>query len=603
MLFKIGDDLMRKRIKRISIWLILVLIFTMTMSFSVVADEPRGTEKVDVFVEFHVAPGNSGIEMIEAFGGEVIDSYDIVPVIAARLPAAAIAGLSRNPLVTLIEPILTVKATGDEYDWGILRINGDDVYSNGTGFTGEGVKIAIIDTGIDYTHPDLAANYAGGYDFVNDDNDPMDDKGHGTHIAGTIAADDNDEGLIGVAPDAKIYALKVLDASGSGSFADILSALDWCVDNNIDLTNNSYGSSINPGRIVQRAFDSANRAGILNIAAAGNSGNRAGLGDSVEYPGAYASVMAVAATTPDDERAYFSSTGPDVEIAAPGWAIYSTVPNGGYDEYYGTSMATPHVVGAAALVIESGITGANQVRTALVESSQDLGDPGFDYWFGYGLVDASAAVGDLPTTDHVPTVSILSPQDGSQFALEETVTFSATASDHEDGDLADAITWTDQETGTVLGYGGSIMVTFNEAGEYTAVATVEDSFGNESTDTVSFSVGSPVPVAEGSMVVRDISYESGDIGKKADVKLIVDVTITSEADATMLLAGATVTITVLKDEVLYRTATAITDSAGIAHFEFNNVKKGTYYAEPDLVSLDGWTWNADYDYPYDEIVF
>lgn len=597
---------MRKKIKRISLWLIVVLIFTMTVPFSAFAHETREVQKVDVFIEFDVIPGNAGIDMIQAFGGEVIDSYDIVPVIAASMPVAALAGLSRNPHVTLIEPILTVTATEDDYDWGVLRINGDDVYSNGTGFTGKGVKIAIIDTGIDYAHPDLAANYAGGYDFVNDDDDPVDDKGHGTHVAGTIAADDNGSGLVGVAPDAQLYALKVLDETGSGSFADILSALDWCVENNIDVTNNSYGSPFNPGRIVQRAFDAANRAGILNIAAAGNSGNPAGVGDSVEYPGAYASVMAVAATTPDDERAYFSSTGPDVEIAAPGWAINSTLPGETYGEYSGTSMATPHVVGTAALVIESGITGANQVRTALIESCQDLGTPGFDNWFGYGVVDALAAVTDLPAADHTPTVTITSPEEGASFLLGEpviTISFSATAADDEDGDITGDIIWTDPATEAELGVGGSITAAYSKAGDYTVVASITDSFGNKATDTVSFSVGSQPPAAQDSMVVRDISYDKGDINKKKDVKLIVDVTITAEADANVLLEGAAVTITILKDGVLYRAATAVTDGAGVAHFEFNNVKSGTYKAIPDAVSLSGWTWNENYDYPVSTITF
>ncbi|MBU2052676.1 MAG: S8 family serine peptidase, partial [Nanoarchaeota archaeon] len=150
--------------------------------------------------------------------------------------------------------------------------------------------------GIDYNHPDLKSNYKGGYDFVNTDTDPMDDHGHGTHVAGTVAALDNGIGVVGVAPEANLYALKVLSSGGSGSYSDVIAALQWCVNNGIQVTNNSYGSSGDPGTNVKEAFDNAyNIHGIIHVAAAGNSGNPPGRGDNIIYPARYDSVIAVAA--------------------------------------------------------------------------------------------------------------------------------------------------------------------------------------------------------------------------------------------------------------------------------------------------------------------
>ena len=129
--------------------------------------------------------------------------------------------------------------------WGVKRIGAGPVHQQG--LWGAGVTVAILDSGIDYTHPDLALNYAGGYDFVNDDDDPFDDNAHGTHVAGIVAARDDDAGVVGVAPYARLYALKVLDASGNGSFSDVIAAMQWAVDHGAQVTNNSYGSSEDPG--------------------------------------------------------------------------------------------------------------------------------------------------------------------------------------------------------------------------------------------------------------------------------------------------------------------------------------------------------------------
>lgn len=356
-----------------------------------------------VFVGFRERPGNPEEALVVTAGGRVKYRYTLVPAIAATVPESAIEGLLRSPKVSYVELDDLVYAIDAELDnsWGVKRIGAGSVHDGGN--KGQGVKVAIIDSGIDYTHPDLSANYAGGYDFVNKDNDPFDDNGHGTHVAGTVAAVDNNAGVVGAASEAWLYALKVLSAGGSGNYSDIVAALQWAVDNGIEITNNSYGSSTNPGTTVEQAFDNAYNAGLLHVAAAGNSGNSTGTGDNVIYPARYASVIAVAATDKTDKRASFSSTGTTVELAAPGVSINSTVPGGGYASWNGTSMASPHVAGTAALVVAGGVTDSNnngrindEVRQILTTTADDLGSAGRDPWYGFGLVNALAATGTVP---------------------------------------------------------------------------------------------------------------------------------------------------------------------------------------------------------------
>ena len=363
------------------------------------------SRNVDVFVVFDGTPGRTEQAAVRGFGGNIRHSYHLVPAVAASIPESSLSALSRHPLVRTVEFDGIVHAIDAELDnaWGVQRIGAGSVHNAGN--TGAGVRVAVIDSGIDYTHPDLASNYAGGYDFVNNDSDPMDDDGHGTHVAGTIAALDNGTGVVGVSPQAAIYALKVLDADGSGSWSNIVAALQWAVDNGIQVTNNSYGGSQNPGSTVEAAFANAETAGIFHAAAAGNSGNPAGKGNNVGYPARYASVIAVAATDASDTRAWFSSTGDQVELSAPGVLINSTKLGGGYVEFNGTSMASPHVAGTAVLVIAAGIadTSGNgrindEVRQTLNATAQDLGKAAKDEQYGHGLIQAAVAVASVTST-------------------------------------------------------------------------------------------------------------------------------------------------------------------------------------------------------------
>lgn len=441
-------------------------------------------KRVNVFIGFTQTPGSEEQNLVQRAGGNVKHSYTLVPAIAANIPETAIAALQSNPKVTVIEPDITVYAVDAELDaaWGVKKIGSGTVHDNGN--KGTGVKVGVIDSGVDYTHPDLDANYAGGYDFHNGDSDPMDDNGHGTHVSGTIAAEDDGAGVVGVAPEAKIYAYKVLGSNGSGSYSDVVAALEKAVNDGIQITNNSYGSSGDPGSTVKAAFDNSAALGMLHIAAAGNSGNPPGNGDNVIYPARWDSLVAVAATDSNDKRANWSSTGPAVELSGPGVSIKSTLPGGGYGNYSGTSMASPHVAGTAALVLKAGFA---DLRGRMNSTAIDLGSTGRDTRYGYGRVDAAAAAGST-TVNEAPSVTINSPLEGSSFSSGASIDFSGSASDPEDGDVTASLIWNSNIDGQI-GTGASFSAILSD-GTHAITATASDSQGKTGSSSITITVGS-----------------------------------------------------------------------------------------------------------------
>src|SRR3989344_2292455 len=277
--------------------------------------------------------------------------------------------------------------------WGINKIDAEQVWL--LGGVGAGVNVGVIDTGISSVHPDLIANIKGGLSEVGYASSWNDDNGHGSHVAGIIGAVDNSIGVIGASYSANLYAIKVLDRRGSGYLSDVIDGVDWAIGSGMNVINLSLGcdcDSLSLHDAVARARD----AGIVVVAAAGNSGG------SVLYPAAYPEAIAVAAVDSSGVAPYWSSRGPEVDLAAPGKSIYSTYKGTGYATLSGTSMAAPHVAGTVALMLgvpvdpaydadASGTWNPDEVQNKLQATATDLGIGGIDDIYGYGLVNALAA--------------------------------------------------------------------------------------------------------------------------------------------------------------------------------------------------------------------
>lgn len=231
--------------------------------------------------------------------------------------------------------------------WGIERVKTKDVLENGNN-----VKVAIIDTGIDYRHNDLKNNVKGGYNAINRRNkyrNPFDefddDNGHGTHVAGTVGAVNDLYGVKGVSPDVDLYGVKVLDSAGSGWISDIIEGIEWCIYNNIDIINMSLGSE-GYSSAFHQTVTTAKEHGIIVVCAAGNSGD-----ERLVYPGGFEESVCVSALDMSNTFAWFSTFNNKVDLIAPGVNILSTFLDQTYVSLNGTSMASPHVAGCAALIL------------------------------------------------------------------------------------------------------------------------------------------------------------------------------------------------------------------------------------------------------------
>ncbi|MGX6607160.1 S8 family peptidase [Micromonosporaceae bacterium Da 78-11] len=272
--------------------------------------------------------------------------------------------------------------------WDLTKIRATDAWQKSTG---AGVVVAVIDTGVDASHADLAGQVLAGYDAIADTAGvSTDGNGHGTHVAGTIAAaTGNGIGVSAIAPDTKILPIKVLGANGSGYMSDTAEGIVWAADHGANVINMSLGSSSKVSA-VSNAIAYARSKGVTVVAAAGNERED---GSPTSYPAADAGVIAVAATDSADKVAYYSNQGSYVDVAAPGSAILSTYPGNKYSTMYGTSMASPHVAAVAALLkaYHKALT-PDQVEAALESSAVDLGTAGKDTDYGYGRIDAVAAL-------------------------------------------------------------------------------------------------------------------------------------------------------------------------------------------------------------------
>ncbi|ACB85709.1 S8 family peptidase [Natranaerobius thermophilus] len=338
----------------------------------------------EVIIGFEDRPGQAELEIIDEAKGEIDQEFEIINAVSAKIPEPAVQGMENAEGIDYVEPDYEAQ-TLQTIPWGIEQINADQAWDEATG---TGIDVAILDTGIDYGHQDLEV-----VDGVNtvDGGDYMDYNGHGTHVAGTVAALDNNSGVVGVAPDANLFAGKVLDDDGSGTTSDIVAGIEWAINNDMDIINMSLGMSQYSTALEDVCDEAYYQEDILVVAAAGNDGEGWWWDpDTINYPANYDSVIAVGATDQNNDRANFSSVGDNLEIMAPGVDVLSTVPGNDYDEYDGTSMASPHIAGVAALLMDQGVyTSPAEVRDRMNDTADELGDP---FYYGNGIVNTTEAL-------------------------------------------------------------------------------------------------------------------------------------------------------------------------------------------------------------------
>jgi subtilisin family serine protease len=337
--------------------------------------------------------------LVRSVGGVKVKNLDLIGGKAVLLPSRAVAALKNDSRVLRVDDDILVEALAKPspvqpaqvLPWGIDRVDAELVWGT---TVGAAVKLGVIDTGIELAHPDLAAGIKGGYNAIDNSKSANDDNGHGTHVAGIVGALNNSIGVVGIGPAIDLYAIKVLDRRGSGYLSDVIEGLNWAVSNGMQVVNMSLGSSSNVQSFAD-AVAAAKAAGLTMVAAAGNSGG------AVSYPAAYPEVIAVSATDSNDVLASFSSRGPEVDLAAPGVSIYSAYKGKTYKTLNGTSMAAPHVAGAAALLLSvpakcdldlSGFCSPDEVQARLESAAIDLGAVGRDDLYGAGLLDVGAAI-------------------------------------------------------------------------------------------------------------------------------------------------------------------------------------------------------------------
>ena len=493
-----------------------------------------------VVVKWKNDASKADIEAMKLASGlkvEPIETWNLLPGVEHLMvefgnAETAIAALRELPLVEYAEFDHIVHALQSPNDpdygqlWGLNNtgqtvnldpgianadINAPEAWAITTGSAS--VVIADIDTGVNYNHPDLAANawlnpgeIAGngidddgngriddmrGFDFFNNDADPMDDNGHGTHTAGTFAGvANNGVGVVGVAWNCKIMALKFLAANGSGATTGAISAVDYAVQKGVKVSNNSWGG----GTFSQALFDAIAASRAIHhvlVAAAGNNG--ANSDTTAFYPQGYAldNILSVAASDNNDARASFSNYGAtSVDLAAPGVTIYSTY-LASYNYLNGTSMAAPHVTGVVALVQSLSPTWTyTQVRDRILQTTRRVTAFNGITVTG-GVLDAFAAVNLGAPINNTPVVAIASPANNTTVPVGTVISFAATATDIEDGALTAVIAWRSNIDGAI-GTGGAFSRTLT-AGTHVVTASATDSGARTGAASVTVNVQAPPP--------------------------------------------------------------------------------------------------------------
>jgi serine protease len=286
------------------------------------------------YIVFKNKPAITDENNVKSKGANIRHKFDLIPAYSAEIPNdTVLSSIKSDTNVAYVEEVSQVFAFADIIPWGVQAVNAPLVWDT---VTGNGINVCVLDTGIDYTHPDLNDNYGGGYDFVNNDADPWDDHGHGTHCSGTIAAEANGFGVVGVAYNAALYSCKVLNQEGVGYSDDILAGIEWAVNNGMHIASLSLGGG-GYSTIEERAYQAAYDAGLLIVCASGNDGVSV-----IDYPAKYVSNIAVGSVNQALVRSTFSQYGSELELVAPGEFVLSTVPVGTGSETSVTEGSTTY---------------------------------------------------------------------------------------------------------------------------------------------------------------------------------------------------------------------------------------------------------------------
>lgn len=470
--------------------------------------------------------------------------------VAPGSEAAMLQKLRADPSIKFAELDMLAPAAATTNDpllanaWHLTKIAAPAAWDIGTG---SGVIVAILDTGIDGTHPDLAAQMVGGWNFYDNNSNTTDVQGHGTAVAGAAAAAaNNGVGVASVAWGARLMPVRIADANGYAYWSTVAQGLTWAADNGARVANISY-LGVSASSTVQSAAQYMRSKGGVVVVSAGNNGIDEGLAPTD-------TMIVVSATDANDAKTSWSSYGSFVDVAAPGQNIYTTVRGGGYGYWWGTSFASPVVAGVAALVKarRPDFTAA-QVESALFSSAVDLGAAGKDPLYGYGRVSAAGAIAasaSVPADTTAPVATIAAPAGGT---VSGTISVTVNASDNVGVARVDL-----RVNGTVVAYDTSAPFTFswNSAsvadGAAALTALAVDAAGNVGTSapvtlTVAnaarvvadktppaVAITNPAAGAKVSKTSVNVSATASDAGGIASVKLSIDGVVVATGNASPL---------------------------------------------------------------------
>jgi len=584
--------------------LVTITLFVLLMATgSLLAAAPSSEDHIYI-VRLADQPGAEDRTVQLAVKHNAIHRYQhVFHGFAAKLSKTAIQALQRNPNVQQIEKAQEVHAYGDPYPSGVARIGAMQAHTLQQGL---GVKVAIVDTGIDFNHPDLAGQVDVGLSrtFVmrgKTTTSGFDDHGHGTHVAGTVAAIlGNGLGVVGVAPEATLIALKVLNRNGSGYTSDIIAALDYITGYNnsqgnytdiIHVANFSLGGSgSDTDSSYRRAFERTVASGCFIAVAAGNEKDDA----ANHLPAAYDVVFTVSAMNPsNDNFASFSNYGHDIDITAPGVAITSTMLGGGYATWNGTSMATPHVAGAAALYIGQNLYALTKVgadaaiRAALVSSGEAIALIGDPDGTTEPLVDAEALLGPVAPLDPAIQVSVSSDKT-SYLASDDSAQLLVQVRD-EIGNPVAGLSSSDFDLGNYEIAPGSFS---SAGGDYTMGLDIVN-FAVDTDYPVLVTVTSGALSASAGITIRKVSSKTvyvSDISYEKVFKNLRGYITVSELGGSPV-AGAVVNLTLKRDGADVKIYALTTSSNGVADFRVGNAKSGNYTVTIHSISSAGATYD------------